>query len=494
LITSFLNQATSVYLGKRVQADLSSRAFERFVTEMSLREIDAKPAGHFITLAGDETARAGSIVTSVNQILGSSLLALAYLTAIVYFSAWLGAAVVLFLGIAFLSLRGTLRRSQSLSTRQLGEAKVAHSVFLDALNGLRSVRALSAEAFVTSKYRDIIRRYTMTHFGIETLGFAARLVPALILLVCVGAVAATGRLSVAGPEQLAVVVTALAFLLRFFPASGQVLGLFMRLLADVRAAADVTHLLGRERGAPRAPRHDITKKGVRDIELRQVWFGYKRAQPVLRSFNATFRRGRTYALMGPSGSGKTTIFDLLLAFYAPDSGSILLNGNPIEVADSAELRKHMVLVGQQVAILNDTIANNVRFGSTADIAEVERACEAVCLDSFINALPQRYDTVLHFQGSNLSGGQRQRIAVARALLRNPQVLLLDESTTGLDAETRDSVVRNIIARYSDRIVIFATHDKDVASCVDEVVSMPSYADSEQDSLDADSPAGKKAWA
>jgi len=495
LITNFLNQATSVYLGKRVQADLSARAFETLVTEMSLRDIDAKPAGHFISLAGDETARAGAIVTSFNQILASTLLALVYLAAIFYFSAALGAGVVLFLLVALLSLRGTLRRSQSLSTRQLGEAKVAHSVFLDALNGLRSVRALSAEAFVTSKYRDIIRRYTLTHFAIDTLGFAARLVPALTILVCVGAFAAAGRLSVAGPEQLAFVVTALAFLLRFFPASGQVLALLMRLLADLRAAADVTHLLPGGRAGKEAPRPDIARHGVREIELRQVTFGYKPDKPVLRELNATFRRGRTYALMGPSGSGKSTIFDLLLAFYAPDSGSILVNGRPVDLADSRELRRHMVLVGQQVAILNDTVANNIRFGSVADHARVRRACEAVCLDSYVDALPQGYETVLHFQGSNLSGGQRQRIAVARALLRDPEVLLLDESTSGLDVETRDAVVRNIMRAYRDRIVVFATHDKDLASRVDEVVTMPAHVEiSEQDDLQAGTPTERKAWA
>ena len=495
LATNFLNQATSVFLGKRVQADLSSRAFEKLVTDMSLQDIDARPAGHFISLAGDETARAGTIVTSFNQILAASLLAVVYLAAIFYFSAWLGAGVVVFLGIAYLSLRGTLRRSQILSTRQLAEAKVAHSVFLDALNGLRSVRALSAEAFVTSNYRDIIRRYTLTNFSIDTLAFAARLVPALILLTCIGAVAASGRLSVAGPQQLAFVVTALAFFLRFFPAAGQVLSLLMRLLADLRAAVDVTHLLTAKRGATGAPRHRISSSGVREIELQQVWFGYKRAQPILRNFSGTFRRGRTYALMGPSGSGKTTIFDLLLAFYAPDSGSILLNGSPIDTADSPELRKHIVLVGQQVAILNDTIANNVRFGSTAELAEVKRACDAVCLGPYIDGLPQGYETVLSFQGANLSGGQRQRIAIARALLRNPDVLLLDESTTGLDAETRDGVLRNIVGMYRERIVIFATHDKDVAAQVDEVVSMPtSAAGPEEDDSRADTSSEKQAWA
>ncbi|PYT04343.1 MAG: hypothetical protein DMF60_15655 [Acidobacteria bacterium] len=143
---------------------------------MSLREIDSKSAGHFISLAGDETARAGAIISALNQFLSVTLLATAYLTVIFYFLQWLGVAVVIFLVVTLVSLRGTLRRSQMLSARQLEESKIAHSVFLDALHGLRSVRALSAESFVTSKYDQIIKRYTRTHFIIEVLGHAAKVV------------------------------------------------------------------------------------------------------------------------------------------------------------------------------------------------------------------------------------------------------------------------------------------------------------------------------
>ena len=476
LITQFLNQATSIFLGKRVQADLSARAFERLVKDMSLREFDARSAGHFISLAGDETARAGAIVIAFNQLLAATLLTAVYLAAMFYFSRYLGFGVVIFSVIALVSLRGTLRRSQFLSARQLEEAKIAHSVFLDSLNGLRSVRALSAESFVTSTYEQIIRQYTTTHFLIDTLGFAARLIPALILLVCILFVTSAGRLSIASPSELAVVVTALALLMRFFPGAGQILSLLMRLLADVRAASDVTHLLDPDPATQRVSDHRTIERGVQTLELRHISFSYKPFKPVLRNFSATLRRGRSYALVGPSGSGKTTVFDLLLGFYSPDSGEVLVNDVSVQELDNRKLRSVVILVGQQVTILNDTIANNIRFGSGARHTDVKAACVAACIDEYIETLPQGYETVLSFQGSNLSGGQRQRIAIARGLLRNPNALLLDETTTGLDAETRDQVIRNILGLYRDRIVVFATHDKDLVACVDEVISLPQYAD------------------
>jgi len=471
LITMFLNQATSIYLGKRVQADLSSRAFEKLVKDMSLREIDSRSAGHFISLAGDETARAGAIVIAFNQLLAATLLAAIYFATIVVFSPWMGVAIVGFLAVSLVSLRGTLRRSQALSARMLDESKNAHSVFLDSLNGLRSVRALSAEAFVTSKYGEIIQRYTRTHFKIDTLAYAAKVVPALILLGGVGVAAAAGRFSVASPEGLAVIVTALAFLMRFFPAAGQVLGISMRLLADLRAASDVTHLLDPAPGTQDAQARRTAIGPVASIDLQQVSFSYKAASPVLQGFSTTLQAGRSYALVGPSGSGKTTIFDLLLGFYAPDSGAVRINGVSIDELDVRQVRKRIVLVGQQVAVLNDTVTNNIRFGRDASLEEVRAACEAACIGEFIAGLPSGYDTVLSFQGTNLSGGQRQRIAIARALLRNPDVLLLDESTSGLDPETRDQLASNILALFDKRVVVFASHDKDLVSRVDEVISL-----------------------
>jgi ABC-type multidrug transport system fused ATPase/permease subunit len=475
LIVHFLSQATSVYLGKRVQAGLSSRAFEKLVRDMSLREIDRRTAGHFISLAGDETARAGNIVILLNQLAAAMLLATVYLATIIAFSQLLGMIVVGFLLVALVSLRGTIRRSQSLSARQLDEAKSAHSIFLDALNGLRSVRALSAEPFVTAKYRDIIHRYTRTHFIIDTLGFAAKLVPALILLVGIGIAAAAGRLTVAGPAGLATVVTGLAFLMRFFPAAGQVLTLFMRVLADLRAASDVTHLLEEKSAGRSAPARRHLAGPLCSIELRHVDFAYRPEKPVLRAFSATLKAGHSYALVGPSGSGKTTILDLILGFYAPDAGEVWMNGEPMREFDERQLRTHVTLVGQQVSVLNDTVANNIRFGHLASLEEIKSACADACIDDFISALPDGYETVLSFQGSNLSGGQRQRIAIARALLRNPSVLLLDESTTGLDRETRDRLVDSILSRYRDRIVVFASHDRDIVSRVDETISLSASA-------------------
>lgn len=473
LLTQFFNQAVAARIAKRVQAELGARAFGAIVNDLSLREIDAKTSGHFISLAGDEAARAGHLVTVLNQLTASAFLTAVYLAAVLAFSLRLGGVVIAFLVIVLLGLGSTLRKIQRLGERQGLESRVVNSVFLDALTGLRSVRALSAEAFVVAKYRDLLQKYTTTHLYIDVLRFGAKLVPALILLSCVAGAAAGGRLRVAAPGELATVMTGLAFLLRFFPTAGEVLATSMFLLTYLRGAADVTGLAD----TPSA-RHTGTtplQTAVETIELRQASFSYVPGKPVIEGFSAVLRKGRSYAVVGASGSGKTTLFDLLLGFYAPDSGEVCANGIPLQRLQSRALRSRIALVGQQVAIFNDSIANNIRFGAAADERALRAACEVACIDEFVQTLPDRYETVLAFQGSNLSGGQRQRIGMARALLRDADVLLLDESTAGLDAETRDRAVKNILKLYRDRIVVFATHDKEVAAQVDEILFLPQGA-------------------
>jgi ABC-type multidrug transport system fused ATPase/permease subunit len=473
LLTQFASQAIAVRVGKRVQAELSSHAFGTIVRDLSLREIDDKSAGHFIALAGDETARAGAIVTTLNELPAAAFLVLLYLGTTLAFSWRLGLAVLVFLGIVLLCLRNTLRQSQLLGERQLGEAKIAHSIFLDTLNGLRSVRALSAEAFVTAKYEDIIHRYTTTHYLIELLKFAARLVPAIVLIACAVIATGAGRLAVAHPSELALVVTGLAFLLRFFPAAGNLLSLLMFLATNVRGASDVTHLLETAPHQEQAGAQRLDAP-VHTVEFRAVHFGYRPGAPVLRDFSAVLRKGRSYALVGPSGAGKTTLFDLMLGFYPPDAGEVCVNGVPVPRIENPWLRAHVVLVGQQITVFNDTIANNVRFGAGASDAVLRSACQAALVDEFAQGFPAGFETLLSFQGANLSGGQRQRIGIARGLLRDADVLLLDESTAGLDAEARDRIADNILRLYADRIVVFATHDKDLMSRVDEVIALEGY--------------------
>jgi ATP-binding cassette subfamily B protein len=168
--------------------------------------------------------------------------------------------------------------------------------------------------------------------------------------------------------------------------------------------------------------------------------------------------GEAVALVGPSGAGKSTVFQLLLRFYAPQSGSILFDGLDVAQVDPAALRKNLALVAQDPVIFSGSIADNIRYGRPdANSAAVRRAAEAAAAAEFIEDLPLGYETPIGERGVNLSGGQRQRLAIARAILRDAPLLLLDEATSALDAENERLVQTGLNNLMAGRTTIVIAH-------------------------------------
>jgi len=210
------------------------------------------------------------------------------------------------------------------------------------------------------------------------------------------------------------------------------------------------------------------------IEFRDVSFAYS-TRPNISALNGvTFgvAAGETVAIVGPSGAGKTTLFGLLLRFYDPTRGEIVLDGVPVRQADVAAVRASFALVPQDVALFADTVAENIRYGApAASLEAVHHAAEAAQADAFIRALPQGYATMLGERGVTLSGGQRQRIAIARAILRDAPVLLLDEATSALDAESEVAVQRALEPLMAGRTTLVIAHRLATVQKADRILVM-----------------------
>jgi ABC-type multidrug transport system fused ATPase/permease subunit len=450
-------------ISRDVTSSLASGAFGKFVVETSLLEIQRQKIGHFIAIAGDEASRAGQIFLYFSQLLVALLSVLVTIAAMLVFSLKLAVGVALFVALTGVAILHSTRQVFRLGSVMKAECRVATSTFLDALNSLRSVRSIGGEKYVVRQYSDQVKKYHRTLFKVDFTGHSQKSLPLIILLLLIFAVILVLSAESILHFDLASTLAAMILLMRFFPSAGACLSNGMKLLADLRAAHDVVAVATAPPLQASGGRRPFNEP-IRKIELLDLGFRYEGGTaPVLDGLSYTFKAGSSYAICGPSGSGKSTLVDLILGLIPNNAANIRVNDIPLVEINPQDFRKRVVLVEQQSRIFNDTARNNIVFGLQATESVLREALQLSGFDQVLSAMPNGLETVIDYQGTNLSGGQRQRLGIARALLRNPDVLVLDESTSALDAPTRDAVLANILRHFKDRIVIVVTHDPIVMS-------------------------------
>ena len=206
-----------------------------------------------------------------------------------------------------------------------------------------------------------------------------------------------------------------------------------------------------------------------EIEFRNVSFAYDR-EPVLKNVNLTVEKGKTIALIGPSGGGKSTLADLVPRFYDPTEGEVLIDGVSLRDYEIESLRKQVGVVTQESILFNDTIFNNICFGmENVKEADVIDAAKVAHAHEFIVQMENGYQTMIGERGSKLSGGQRQRLSIARAVLKNPPILILDEATSALDSESERLVQDALYTLMQHRTSIIIAHRLSTIQHADEIV-------------------------
>jgi ABC-type multidrug transport system fused ATPase/permease subunit len=479
-LTQIVAALMTAHLHRSLIAHFSSRALEAYVRHLDFAQVQSESIGHFMTIAGEDANRAANIVSAIMKFIPLVAIFLLYAGLIVYQSWRLGAGLAGLAVIILVCLWSVFRASHALGARQQLESRALNTHFLESLSGLRTVRALSGERFVSARYDEMISRYARTCFSMDGLNQLASMLPTIVL---VTVLLAACWLS-SGPfltAALPAIMVGAIMVLRLLPLAAQALDIIQRLASDLKVAETISELLRAVRSARSAEANPLPalSEPIRSIEFDHVSFRYGAATPkVLDKFRAQFAAGKSYAISGPSGAGKSTIVDLLLKFYAPQAGVIRVNGKDIQALSAESLRKRVMLAEQAVRIFYDTIEHNIQFGRNATSQDVLRSLDMVGLSEFLDSLPEGRHTLLNYQGSNVSGGQRQRIGLARALLLQADVLIMDESTSALDKATRERILDKVLPLYRDRIVIFIAHDPAIWERVDEVIHLgdvaPSY--------------------
>jgi subfamily B ATP-binding cassette protein MsbA len=235
---------------------------------------------------------------------------------------------------------------------------------------------------------------------------------------------------------------------------------FPALMAEALAAADRVFAVLDRPPEDADPADALTFHGFGDaLEFRGVWVAYEPGEWALRDVTLRIAPGEVVAIVGPSGAGKSTLVDLLPRFVEPTRGAVLADGVPLGRYSRRSLRAALGIVGQGTVLFNDTVRANIAYGDRADASDaaIEAAARAANAHAFIERLRAGYDTVLGERGERLSGGERQRIAIARALLRDPPVLILDEATAALDAEAEREVQQAVARLMAGRTVLMIAH-------------------------------------
>lgn len=439
------------YVGGRVVADLRLRLY-RHLLELPLSFYDERRAGDLISRLTSDTTLVQTVLSDDLLTFFQNLITVVAVVVVVLVLDWRLALVTLATA-PIIAIMGTIvgRRTRRLSRRaqeQLGGATV---VLEETLSSMRVVKAFVRERFEMARFGNAVN----TSFDIELS--AARLqslFQSVMLTAIFAALAAVlwvgGREVLAGRLTPGGLISFLFYLMILTGPLQSLAGLYGSFQRAAGGAARVFEILDTPSTVFDAPHAYPLPPVLGQVAVHGVRFRYAPDMPdVLRDISLTARPGETVAIVGPSGAGKTTLVSLLPRFYDPVEGTILVDGHDIARVTMESLRRFMAIVPQEATLFGGTIRENIAYGREGASDEAIRiAARAANAHEFIAALPQAYDSLIGDRGIKLSGGQRQRIAIARAILKDPRILILDEATSSLDNES-EALVQDALERLME---------------------------------------------
>lgn len=469
--SSYLGSCFMIPLRTGILRDLRKQLYEK-VLSLPLGFFSEEHKGDIMArMTGDVNEVEASVVSSLDMIFKNPIMIVVYLIVLFSISWQLTLFVLLFLplGSYIIGRIGrSLKRRSKIGQEQTGELL---SQIEETLGGLRVVKAFNAEGSMAGRFESlneklrvifnkINRRYALAHPISEFLG---TIIIAILLWF--------GGLLILNENSPIEASVFMFYLVIFYsviaPAKDLSRGIYS-VQKGLASLERVDKILAAENRIQNPKHPEEMPVFSKEIEFRNLSFAYGQDW-VLQDINLSIKKGSTVALVGQSGSGKSTLVDLLPRFYDPQQGEVLVDGINIKKLRTADLRAQMGNVSQEAILFNDTFFNNIAFGTEeATMEQVQEAARIANAHDFIMASPEGYQTTVGDRGSKLSGGQRQRINIARAILKNPPILILDEATSALDTESEKMVQEALENLMRNRTTLVIAHRLSTIKRADEI--------------------------
>jgi subfamily B ATP-binding cassette protein MsbA len=461
-------------VGEGVVADLRRNVYDR-VVRLPVAFFDARRTGEITSrLTSDASVVQTTVSASLAQALSQGITLIGGVALIVILSPTLSLTVLSFLPVVVIAASVFGRRLRRISTQFQDEVAEANAVADESIASIRVVKWFTAEDDVSGRYDRAVRESYAK--ALRRARLRALFVP-FVTFVGFGTIAVVmwvgGRLVLSGEMTIGDLVSFLLYTLVVAGAIGSFTGLYSELQEALGASQRIFELLDEPAEVHESP-HPVTPEVLDGtIRFEGVSFAYPgRGLEVLSGVDLSISSGETVALVGPSGAGKSTFTHLIPRFHDATEGRVLVDGVDVRDQDLDDLRGAMAAVPQEVQLFSGTVAENLRVGKPeATDAELEDACRVANAHDFIATFPDGYDTVVGERGVQLSGGQRQRVAIARAVLADPRVLILDEATSSLDAESEALVQEALERLMVGRTTIVIAHRLSTVLAADRIVAL-----------------------
>ena len=466
ILFAFTIKGTSLYLAKylliqvggEVQKVLQLQIMQS-ILRSNIEKVNKKHSGKFLSHISYDAGLVKKLVTDTILLFSKDTLTLFALVGVMFYQNWkLALFAIVMIPLASIAAKSLGKRVGKVTTQSQEVSGFLNSFFIEIIKNHKIIKIFQNENYENSRLSKIINSFKEKVVKIEiVMTRATPIMETLTGLMIGGLIYYSGNLIIKGELELNNFFSFLAAMMLAYQPVRTLATLNMGIHQGLSAAKRIIPIIEDENEDKNSDKDLEITKG--NIDFENVSFKYSESlQNILQKINLNIKSGEMTALVGHSGAGKSTILNLIPRFYEPISGKILIDNQSINEYSLRSLRNNISLVSQDVSLFDDTIKNNIRYSKlTASDEEITEAAKLSNCEEFIKKLPDGYDTVIGENGIRLSGGEKQRLSVARAILKKSKIILLDEATSSLDAETEDKIQKAINYLTKNKTTIVIAH-------------------------------------